>query len=149
MSDMLAQSVNLLVRSPRLYTLEPTSLRLVQNARYVGIYFTMVTAAGIRLHLHATVGHWQEPVTSALSARSQNQILTDFQKAVDRAWTSSLPIFAESPETHLGHRVLVTLHVQGGLSAAMWNMQGLVKSELNASEGKKRTNFHFSVDAVV
>ena len=151
MSDVLHQA-NLLIRCPTLYTMESDSLQLVLRPKYAGIYFSMVTVTGCRLHCHATIGHWSSPIQAELlDDQRRGQILDVFKDAVNRAWTStsSIPTFATVEAVDLSHRALATVHVQSGLSAAMWSLQRSVGAKLKASEGRRRTNFHFSVDQVV
>ena len=138
---------NLLRCSPGLYSLDGDSVTLLAKEQYTGVYFDLVTAAGTRVHAHATIGHWSQP-GHTLESQVQERIVIDFKQALTRAWSSSLPLFADVEAVDLGHRAVCTLHVGGGLSAAMWALQQKAAAAQKTSEKKRRTNFHISVDAV-
>ena len=145
MSDL----VSLLTRSPSLFGLDEGDVHLVENSMYAGIYFSLVTDAGIRLHCHATIGHWQHEPAAKLSDRSRDRILTRFEESLKKAFASQYqPVFSNSDALQLNSRIISTLHVRGSLSNAMWSLQQTVQEELQTEERSRRVNYHISVDSV-
>ena len=145
MSDL----VSLLTRSPSLFGLDEGDVHLVENSMYAGIYFSLVTDAGIRLHCHATIGHWQHKPAAKLSDRSRDRILTRFKESLKRAFCSKvLPVFSHSDAVQLNSRIICTLHVGGSLASAMWSLQQTVQTELQTKEKRRRVNYHMSVDSL-
>ena len=112
MDAHLLNFADLLRRQPDLFHFVLPSLRLVENNKYLGAYYDLITTGGVIVECHSTIGHWRSPAVSDLNARQTENLMNRLETVFQMDWQ-----FADGPlvllPRRLGHRVLLTMHVRG------------------------------------
>ena len=139
----LATAVQLLQRTPDLFRVQHSSVRITETSSYLGIYFTLVTDGILRLQAHLTIAHWRPAGARQLTPSQTTRLLNQVRAAL------ALPLrFADSPPIDCGHRFLLVVHVVTGLSQRWWGIQQSAASALGTTREQRRENFHMSIDAL-
>ena len=142
----LAATADVLRRAPFLFSVDPTSIRLVQKPLYLGLCCTLRTAAGITIDAHSTIGHWLAPARHVLTHQQERDLLRKVEAVLIRRWQ-----FADVDPEILATRVIITIHVRSTVNNHWWGIQTSACAALRVTEKpfKSRKNFHMSIDTLV
>jgi len=142
----LEAASDVLSRAPGMFSVVGDSIMVEQTPCYLGIYF-QVKSVSLSLGVHITLGHWAGPPTRLLSDPEREVLVRRFSEMVVHAPMT----FADCPPKDLGHRFLLTVHVQSRLHHGLyalrqWSMQ---KQKTCEKQFPRRVNFHLSADRVL
>ena len=132
--------VDVFYRNPGLFQFRNVTIHSTDT--YLGIYFHILSNAGLRVSCHITLAHW--PLQVRPFSPSQLTRLSSHAQLL----LNMTPEFAFVPIVDLGRRCLTEIHVQSSLSRFLWSLFSMALSFLGCP-APRRDGFHMSFDSVL